>query len=90
MILGLIVLLSEARVSSSIRYNGYNVGARGYGSLVIIVTTSVRKFGLGTKNSVLLSLDFGFSILGYPPFFTQNLFYQNDSGWLIMDFKHNF
>ena len=27
---------------------------------------------------------------GTPPFFTQNFFFQNDSEWLEMDFKHNF
>ena len=27
---------------------------------------------------------------GNPPFFTQILFFQNDSEWLEMDFKHNF
>ena len=27
---------------------------------------------------------------GSPPFFIQNLFFQNDSEWLEMDFKHNF
>ena len=25
-----------------------------------------------------------------PTFFTQNFFYQNDSEWPKMDFKHNF
>ena len=25
-----------------------------------------------------------------PPFFTQNLYCQNDSEWPNMDFKHNF
>ena len=30
---------------------GYGVGARGYGSLAIIVTASVRKFGFGTLDS---------------------------------------
>ena len=25
-----------------------------------------------------------------PPFFTYNFFFQNDSEWLEMDFKHNF
>ena len=25
-----------------------------------------------------------------PPIFTQNFFFQNDSEWLEMDFKHNF
>ena len=27
---------------------------------------------------------------GTPPFFTQIFFFQNDSEWLEMDFKHNF
>ena len=27
---------------------------------------------------------------GTPQFFTQKFFFQNDSGWLEMDFKHNF
>ena len=27
---------------------------------------------------------------GTPPFFTPNFFFQNDSEWLEMDFKHNF
>ena len=26
---------------------------------------------------------------GTPPFITQNFFFQNDSEWLEMDFKHN-
>ena len=28
--------------------------------------------------------------MGYPPIFHPNFFFQNDSEWLEMDFKHNF